>query len=295
MADGIIIKGYGSFYFVWDKQLKKELRCKARGRFKNDKVSLMVGDKVSYIGLTDDEGYIEKVHDRDNYLTRPPVSNIDQVILIFTLKEPNLHMLLLTKHLIAIESHDMKPVVCFNKTDLITDEIKDQIETQLKGSGYPIIFISAKTGEGIKQIESILAGKATVLAGPSGVGKSSLINTLNPILKCKTGKLSDKILRGKQTTRYVELLPVGEDGFIVDTPGFSNIELNLINSSNLKNCFPEFRQYLGKCRFQDCVHISEPNCCIKEGIVKGDINELRYDLYKGIYHEIKGKEANSWH
>lgn len=285
MQEGIVIKAYNSFFYV---QIGSELlSCKLRGNLKKRRHTLGVvpGDRVLVDTLADGSGVIEERLPRASLLKRPAVANISQVILTFAAAQPDLHPLLLNKFLVLAEwSRIPKIVVCVNKSDLYGGDIEHFLEPYER-LGYPVLRVSAKTGGGIAELKNLLSGETSVFAGPSGVGKSSLLNAIDGSLALTTGSISEKIKRGRHTTRVAELLPYG-DGYIVDTPGFSAMELGEIAIDDLPGYFPEFRSFIGNCRFSPCSHTHEPHCAIKEAVESGLISTERYEAYQSIYQDI---------
>ncbi len=286
LEEGRVIKAYNSFFYV---QTENELvSCKLRGKFKKTRKSqgVVPGDKVLIAKLSDGTGVVEEQLPRDSLLRRPAVANVTQVILTFAAAQPDLHPLLLNRFLVLAEWSGLKNIlICVNKTDLYRGDRAAFLQLY-EQAGYRVLRVSAKENLGIAELRQVLSGETTVFAGPSGVGKSSLLNALDANLSLATGQVSDKIKRGRHTTRVAELLPY-EQGFIVDTPGFSAMELGEIPLAELANFFPEFRPYLGQCRFAPCSHTHEPDCGIKEALAAGKISNERYEAYQAIYKEIQ--------
>ena len=286
LEEGRVIKAYNSFFYV---QTENELvSCKLRGKFKKTRKSqgVVPGDKVLIARLSDGTGVVEEQLPRDSLLRRPAVANVTQVILTFAAAQPDLHPLLLNRFLVLAEWSGLKNIlICVNKTDLYRGDRAAFLQLY-EQAGYRVLRVSAKENLGIAELRQVLSGETTVFAGPSGVGKSSLLNALDANLSLATGQVSDKIKRGRHTTRVAELLPY-EQGFIVDTPGFSAMELGEIPLAELANFFPEFRPYLGQCRFAPCSHTHEPDCGIKEALAAGKISNERYEAYQAIYKEIQ--------
>ncbi|WP_303841993.1 ribosome small subunit-dependent GTPase A [Selenomonas ruminantium] len=286
LEEGRVIKAYNSFFYV---QTENELvSCKLRGKFKKTRKSqgVVPGDKVLIARLSDGTGVVEEQLPRDSLLRRPAVANVTQVILTFAAAQPDLHPLLLNRFLVLAEWSGLKNIlICVNKTDLYRGDRAAFLQLY-EQAGYRVLRVSAKENLGIAELRQVLSGETTVFAGPSGVGKSSLLNALDANLSLATGQVSDKIKRGRHTTRVAELLPY-EQGFIVDTPGFSAMELGEIPLAELANFFPEFRPCLGQCRFAPCSHTHEPDCGIKAAWEAGEISQERYEAYQTIYKEIQ--------
>ena len=287
---GKIIKGIGGFYYVvCENGITYE--CKAKGVFRNRKIKPLVGDNVE-IEILDEEknlGNIEDILPRFNWLNRPAVANVDQTVIIFAVSAPAPNFNLLDRFLINMEQHEVPTVICFNKVDLEGFRQSEDICRSYTKSGYEVLFISAESGYGIDTLEAVIKGKTTVFAGPSGVGKSSTLNSLFPDANVQTGGLSEKIQRGKHTTRHSELMFVDDDTYIMDTPGFSSLYTEGIEAEDLKLYFPEIAAYTGTCKFNMCNHISEPGCLVKEAVNDGRISKMRYDDYVMIYNELKEK------
>lgn len=286
MLEGRVIKAYNSFFYVMTEV--GLVSCKLRGRFKKRRQSAGVvpGDRVVIDQLPDGTGVIEQQLPRENLLRRPAVANLTQVVLTFAAAEPNLHPLLLNRFLVLAEwSGIPKIVICINKMDLHEGPWQDFLH-DYEAIGYPVVRVSAHEGQGIEALRSRLSGEVSVFAGPSGVGKSSLLNEINPSLTLATGHVSEKIKRGRHTTRVAELLPY-EGGYIVDTPGFSAMEMTELSVTDLPHYFPEFRNYEGTCRFSPCSHTHEPGCAVKAAVEEGRIARERYDAYEQILQEVK--------
>ena len=289
MLEGTVIKGYGGFYYVKDNQ-RFVWECKPRGRFKLEKQQILVGDRVQIQTLNEKCGVVEKVLPRKTELVRPPVANIDRAIVVFALKSPEPDLNLLDRFILLAEAGKTEPVLCFNKADLLTiDVINPILEIYIK-IGYQAIVTSTKTGEGLENLRDILKDHISVFAGPSGVGKSSLLNAVQPGLQLKTGDLSTKLQRGKHTTRHVELLEMDSGGYVTDTPGFSSLYLPQILKEELAAFFPEMDDYWDKCRFNGCIHNQEPDCAVKAAVASGDINKTRYEHYIGFLEELAAQE-----
>lgn len=287
---GKIIKGIGGFYYVvCENGITYE--CKAKGVFRNRKIKPLVGDNVE-IEILDEEknlGNVEDILPRFNWLNRPAVANVDQTVIIFAVSAPAPNFNLLDRFLINMEQHEVPTVICFNKVDLEDFRQSEDICRSYTKSGYEVLFISAESGYGIDVLEAVIKGKTTVFAGPSGVGKSSTLNSLFPDANVQTGGLSEKIQRGKHTTRHSELMFVDDDTYIMDTPGFSSLYTEGIEAEDLKLYFPEIAAYTGTCKFNMCNHISEPGCLVKKAVSDGRISKMRYDDYVMIYNELKEK------
>lgn len=287
---GKIIKGIGGFYYVVCEN-GVTYECKAKGVFRNRKIKPLVGDNVE-IEILDAEknlGNIEDILPRFNWLNRPAVANVDQTVIIFAVSAPAPNFNLLDRFLINMEQHEVPTIICFNKIDLEGFRQSEDICRSYTKSGYEVLFISAESGYGINTLEVVIKGKTTVFAGPSGVGKSSTLNSLFPDANVQTGGLSEKIQRGKHTTRHSELMFVDDDTYIMDTPGFSSLYTEGIEAEDLKLYFPEIAAYTGTCKFNMCNHISEPGCLVKEAVGDGRISKMRYDDYVMIYNELKEK------
>lgn len=284
---GTIIKGIGGFYYV--KTEGDVIECHARGKFRKDELSPIVGDRVEISLNSDNTGHIMKIHPRKNFLIRPGVSNVDVLLLVSAAKSPLPDFSLLDKLLVIAESKNIKAVICLNKTDLAdTQEVQEFISAYAK-AGYPCVCASAKTGEGVDEIRDIIKGHTTAFAGLSGVGKSSLLKRITGI-DLKTGDVS-KIQRGKHTTRHVELIEAAE-GLVFDTPGFSRLEADEIRAGDLWQYFPEIAELHGNCKFRTCNHIGEKGCLVKEAVESGNIALSRYENYTLLFNKLK--EIKDW-
>ncbi len=290
MHEGLILKGIGGFYYV--KSNSEIFECKPRGIFRKEKVVPIVGDRVNFSIVNEalKEGVIEKIFPRKSLLIRPPVANVDQVILTFAVKSPDPDLLLLDKMIIKSISLDIRPIICINKIDLDTEQSLINMFRYYSKAGLVVIYVSASEGFGIENLMSLIGGKLSILAGPSGVGKSTIVKKLYPDERVLIGSLSDKIERGKHTTRHVELFEVEEGGFLADTPGFSSFSIDEIASISLGDYYPEFRDYYKNCRFAGCSHISEPSCAVKSAVENQCIDSGRYERYKKLYKQLKEKE-----
>ena len=287
---GKIIKGIAGFYYVYTSA--GLVQCKAKGIFRKEQIKPLVGDLVA-IELTDEEkllGNIVEILPRKNQLIRPAAANIDQALVIFAIVKPDPNYNLLDRFLINMEQQKLPCIICFNKKDIASEEEKSELVSAYGGCGYEVLFVSGKQNDGIEEIKSRLQGKTTVVAGPSGVGKSTIINAICPQAKMDTGEISRKIERGKHTTRHAELFALSEDTYICDTPGFTSLSLFDMEKEDLQGFYPEFAEYEKNCRFGGCSHISEPVCGVKDALNEGRISRVRYENYVMLYEELKGRK-----
>ena len=288
--EGKIIKGIGGFYYVKTKD--EVIECKARGKFRHKDMKPMVGDNV-IITVDNNKGVIEDICERTSELIRPTVSNVTQAFVVFAIKNPDINFDLLNRFLISCEYNNIKSIVCLNKEDLASEQEKEEVKKKINDIGYEVFFINAKKGIGLDLIKEKLKDEETVVCGPSGAGKSTLINNLINREHMETGVVSEKIGRGKHTTRHSELIEI-ENGYLVDSPGFSNIDISFMNKENLKYCFPEFEEYNHGCKFRGCLHNKEPKCAVKEALDEGKINKYRYEFYIRILEELIEGEKYKW-
>ena len=288
MINGKIIKGIGGFYYVDTENGLYE--CRARGIFRKNKITPLVGDRVS-ISVVDEEnkkGVVEEIEERDTELVRPPIANVDKALIVFAIKNPSTNLSLLDRFIVLAEKENLEIVIVFTKVDLDTDgELLGELKDIYEVSGYKVISVSNKLKLNIDKIKEELKENTVVFAGPSGVGKSSLLNEVDKNFELKTGEVSDKIKRGKHTTRHAELLKLECGGMVADTPGFSSLTLDDIDESELKEYFIEFDKY-DECRFGSrCIHENEPSCAVKEAVENGDISKKRYESYIQLLNEIR--------
>ncbi|MGL5715227.1 MAG: ribosome small subunit-dependent GTPase A [Paraclostridium sp.] len=291
MIDGIIIKGIGGFYYVDTNQGLYE--CRARGIFRKDKIIPLVGDKVK-IGIVDEEnkkGVVEEIKERETELVRPPISNVNKSLIVFAIKDPAPNLSLLDRFIVLAEKEGLDTVIVLTKVDLSTIEEVEKIKNIYELSGYKVIPVSNKENLNIEKIKDELRNNIVVFAGPSGVGKSSLLNHIDSKFKLQTGEVSDKIKRGKHTTRHAELLKLECGGMVADTPGFSSLILDDIEETELKEYFIEFENFSDDCKFGGrCMHENEPSCGVKDAVVENKIPKQRYDSYIQLLNEMrKGK------
>ncbi|MGM8286265.1 ribosome small subunit-dependent GTPase A [Clostridium perfringens] len=286
--EGIIIKGIGGFYYI--KTDEGIIESKARGKFRYNSLKPMVGDRVT-IKVENGKGIIEDIHERSSELIRPTVANVTQAFVVFAIKNPDINLDLLNRFLTLCEYNDIHAVVCLNKEDLCTEEEKENLKELINDIGYEVLFINAKEGKGFDALKERLEHNITVLCGPSGAGKSTLLNSFIDREHMETGSVSEKIGRGKHTTRHSELIDV-DNGYLVDTPGFTTLDVTFIDRDSLKYCFPEFNDYNNLCKFNGCNHYKEPKCAVKEAVEEGKINKLRYDFYIKTLEEIINRRGN---
>lgn len=300
---GTVIRTQNSFYYIVP-QIDGDrfditavpVSCKLRGIFKKNREIVTVGDKVEYTLLQDGSGVIEKLLPRQSLMKRPMVANIDQAFLIFAAKDPDPHPLLIDRFLVLAEWSGIKKVtICFNKIDLVEEDSLISVREKYQSIGYNVLLLSAIESKNITMLKDMLAGSISVFAGPSGVGKSSLGNAVDDALALTTGDLSDKIQRGKHTTRLARLLPINPGGYIVDTPGFSSLDLSEIKKEELSTFFPEFIKYAGGCRYRGCLHQHErtADCAVKLAIESGEINTDRYTSYLSILNDINEQQERN--
>lgn len=283
MSQGTVLKAYGGFFYVHSEG--KLWECRPRGRFKKDKQTILAGDQVVMTATGTDSGVVEQVLPRRNELLRPPIANVDQVLVVFASKNPDPNFSLLDRMLVMAQGAGVKPIICFGKWDLHTPEVEQEMGIY-QTAGYQVVPASSQTGEGIDVIRQLLTNKISVFAGPSGVGKSTLLNALQPGLNLKTGEISEKIKRGKHTTRHVELLPLQQGGWVADTPGFSTLNLPALETAELVEFFPELKDAGANCRFNGCLHHQEPGCAVRDAVNTGSLPQRRYTQYLEFLSEL---------
>jgi len=295
LLEGRVVRAAGGFFTVLADDGIKYL-CRARGNLKRGQSALLVGDKVTFnpevnqSSLSNPQGIIEQKLPRKNRIDRPPVVNVDQLIIVTSQKEPSGDWQLVSRLSVIAEREILQTIVCINKIDLIDQDEVKAVQTQLELYPYPLLYTSTKSGIGIEDLKAVLRDRCSVFAGPSGVGKSSLLNVIQPGLSLQTGEVSEKIRRGKHTTRHAELLTLESGGSVVDTPGFTRLDFHNIKPTELAAYFPEFEPLQGCCSFRDCRHLTEPGCAVLDGIGKS-VNPMRYEHYKYFAAEIgKGEE-----
>ncbi len=290
--EGKIIKGIAGFYYVHVPMTGMIYECKAKGIFRNQKIKPLVGDDV--VIDTEEQpagnGMITRILPRKNELIRPAVANVDQAMVIFAAAEPDPNLNLLDRFLIMMQKQQVKTIVCFNKMDIVTEGEIALLRDTYRLCGYEVVFTSMLQKEGISMLYEKMKGKTTVLAGPSGVGKSTFINLIQPGANMETGNISEKIKRGKHTTRHSELIYVEEGTYLMDTPGFSSLYIDEIEKEELKDYFVEFHEYETECRFIGCNHLNEPGCAVKEALKEHRISRLRYENYVTLYEELKNQK-----
>lgn len=287
MIDGRIIKGIGGFYYVETKNGLYE--CRARGIFRKNKITPLVGDRVK-ISIVDEEnkkGVVEEIQKRETELVRPPIANVNKALIVFAVKNPTPHLSLLDRFIVLAERENLEIVIVLTKIDLDDDNTFEKIKNIYEPCGYKVIGVSNFEKINIDKVKEELKDNTVVFAGPSGVGKSSLLNEIDSNFKLKTGDVSDKIKRGRHTTRHAELFELEFGGLVADTPGFSSLTLDDIEDIELKEYFIEFEEY-GDCKFgSKCIHQNEPNCAVKEAVENGEIPKERYESYIQLLNEIR--------
>jgi len=288
---GRIVKGVAGTYTVVSKGDESFL-CKAKGIFRKNGVTPLVGDMVEFdvTDAAEKEGNILSIMARKNELIRPACANVDQVLLVFAAADPEPNFNLLDRFLIMMRKQSVDTILCFNKKDIVKNDKLELIAENYEASGSKVLFCSVLKKEGTEDIRKLLYGKTTILAGPSGVGKSSMMNLLFPEAGMEVGELSEKIKRGKQTTRHTELINIADNTYLCDSPGFSSLYLEGMDAKELKDYYPEFKKYSEKCRFLSCNHMSEPDCAVKEALAQGRISRKRYENYCLLYNELKSRQ-----
>ncbi|MCR5304748.1 MAG: ribosome small subunit-dependent GTPase A [Lachnospiraceae bacterium] len=290
---GRILKGIGGFYYVHAED-GKVYECRARGLFRKDGIKPLTGDEVTMECVQDNEkdaGNIISLLPRRNELIRPAAANVDQAVIIFSLGYPEPDLTLLDKFLILMGTEDVQCVIAFNKNDMSSKEQNNALKTAYERSGCRVLFMSARTGEGLEGFRNCLEKKTSVLAGPSGVGKSSIVNRLWPAANMETGELSRKTGRGKNTTRHTEVFALGNDTYILDTPGFTSLSVDFLEPGELRLYYPEFMPFMGECRFRGCTHVTEPGCRVRQAVEEREVHPARYESYVSIYRDLDSEES----
>ena len=290
MKQGKILKGVAGFYYVHVAE-SGIYECKAKGIFRLENQKPLVGDDViiDVLSESDMEGNITEILPRKSELLRPAVANVDQVLLVFAVTKPKPNINLLDRMLVRMERDAIPSIICFNKCDLAKDDDIRKLQDIYEKTAYPVRFITTQSPDDVSMIKGFLTGKTTALAGPSGVGKSTLINQLSPEIQMETGEISKKIGRGKHTTRHAQLISLDEHSYLVDTPGFTSLTVDDFELEELASCFPEFAQYEPQCRFRGCSHLNEPDCAVRAALEQNLISESRYHSYGLLYQELSEK------
>ncbi len=290
-VQGKITRGVGGFYYVFVPEKEKLYECRAKGIFRNDKIKPLVGDDVGIqiISEEDAAGNIVRILPRKSSLIRPAVANVDQAMVIFSVKKPDISLNLLDRMLIHMEQQHLFAFICLNKSDLDSEKNREQIASAYEAAGYPVLCISALEDHNVDCVLARLKGRTTTVAGPSGVGKSTLVNRLQHMTCMETGAVSRKLERGRHTTRYSQLIPIDRESYILDTPGFGSMDLFDLEKEELASYYEEFTPYEAGCRFTGCSHIHEPVCGVKEALAQGKISALRYETYRVLYEELAGR------
>ncbi|MEC3886143.1 ribosome small subunit-dependent GTPase A [Halobacillus litoralis] len=290
MPVGKIIKSLSGFYYVLCEG--EVYQCRGRGNFRKKKVTPLVGDLVEFKAENKEEGYILSIENRKNELVRPPISNVDQALIVTSAVHPDFNALLLDRFLVLVEEKRIEPFIVISKVDQLDGqqmEVMESYKTLYEKIGYPVILSAVDDTESMDLVQSHLAGRTTVIAGQSGVGKSSLLNSIDPRLSIDTDEISESLGRGKHTTRHVELYEIA-GGLVADTPGFSSLEFGELELDQLPECFPEFVEVQNGCKFRGCLHHKEPKCAVKSAVEAGDISEQRYEHYLQFLNEIQNRK-----
>ena len=286
--EGLIVKGIGGFYYV--DTGSEIIEAKGRGIFKKDGITLAVGDRVELeiIDETGRKGVINSIYPRKNQFIRPPIVNVDTFVVVFAASKPKPNLVLVDKFLVMAEMHGVEAVICINKSDLVSRDELDEYRNVYDGI-YPVIAVSARTGEGMDELKKAISGKTAAFAGPSGVGKSTITNALVPHANMETGSISEKTKRGRHTTRHAEIFKAEGGGRIFDTPGFTSFEIMEADEDSLMHYYPDIEHFSGDCYYDNCRHLKEPQCAVREALKEGKIHRLRYESYSANMEEIKNR------
>jgi ribosome biogenesis GTPase len=285
--EGIVVKGIAGFYYV--KTEDNVYQCKARGIFKKDGIKIAVGDLVNIEFNEGSDATITVIHERRNSFIRPPIVNVDCFAVVLAAADPEPNLMITDRFLVMAEKSNVDIILCVNKVDLARPEMLEKLK-EIYGDIYPIVFLSSKIGVGMEELKELMKSKKCALAGPSGVGKSTILNALEPRLTAEIGEISEKTKRGKHTTRHVEIFDTDFGAMIFDTPGFTSFEVLEVEEDELHHLYPEMIPYLGQCKYDDCRHIKEPGCRVLEALDEGKINKSRYNSYAQQYKDIKEKK-----
>ncbi|MGL4623985.1 MAG: ribosome small subunit-dependent GTPase A [Culicoidibacterales bacterium] len=289
MATGLIIKALSGFYYVLDDQTGATIECRARGKFRQQAIKPLVGDHVEYEAEHTKEGYVLGVNARHNALVRPPIANVDQAFIVMSTVIPDFSTHLVDKFILLAQYHDIQPVICVTKMDIIREQERQAllaIFAQYRQLGYEVIELGLDQPEAYQQLAPFIANEVSVLAGQSGAGKSTLLNQLNSAFELQTGEVSKSLGRGRHTTRHVELLHVCQ-GFVADTPGFSQLELTEFQAEDVTQAFGNFSEYSSQCKFRGCSHLNEPKCAVKAAVAAAEIPEWHYEHYVSFMEEVR--------
>lgn len=297
METGRIIKGLSSFYYVKNYEDNEVYECRARGIFRKDSISPVIGDVVemTVVDPVTKKGMIESVKERSSYLFRPPIANVTKALLIFAVKSPEPNLSLIDRFIVLAERERLDITICFNKVDLDTEGKYEDYVKIYERAGYKVISASVKHDVDFQKIKDEFKDNITVIAGPSGVGKSSLLNKIDPKLNLKTSQISEKLQRGRHTTRHAQLIELEENALVADTPGFSSLNLDLIDEVELKEYFVEFHEYDHECKFGfKCIHENEPGCKVKQAVLDKEIPNQRYESYLQLLKEIRSDKKRRY-
>lgn len=292
IIEGLILKGIGGFYYV--ETTDGIYECRARGKFRKDKITPLAGDRVTLDAVEDGTGFVTQIHPRKNYLVRPPVANIDHLFIICSLKDPKPDTCIIDKSVAAAELRDIDPVVIITKSDFAEcRDLAEKLRLIYEKAGISCLTVSSLTGEGTEEIRKLMTGNISALTGNSGAGKSTLLNAIFPDFQLKTGEISQKLGRGRHTTREVELYKIGENAYVADTPGFSTFDIEryeMTDKSEIVYGFRDLMHYFGQCQFTSCTHTCEKGCAILEAVENGEISRSRWNSYLQMFNEVKDRK-----